>query len=140
MSGERKIKKRFHTEGKDLSDIMLFVHDFLESSFASEKTKKKIELAIEEMAINIIHYAYDKKKGPIEIELLQEDPARIQIEIVDWGEKFDPTQNNPKLVDSEEVNKVEEGGLGIYLASKVMDEIHYQRVGTENHLRMFKRL
>lgn len=138
MSNEKQIKKRFSSNDEDISGIMEFVHDFLESCFTSIKCKKQIELAVEEMATNIIHYAYESGKGPIDIELTQEDPEHLLVTMIDWGTKFDPTMIMPKEPLPDKIEEIEEGGLGIYLAEQVMDEIRYERFGTENHLFMRK--
>lgn len=136
----KTVKKRFHAREEDIGEIIAFVHEFLESCFTGKKARKRIELAVEEMAVNVIHYAYASGHGPIEVHLSQNDPTEFQIEIVDWGERFDPTRMMPSSARSQDLAEIEEGGLGIFLTNKVMDDITYQRVGTENHLIMRKKL
>ena len=136
---EKKIKRRFSTKSSDLPEIIAFVHGFMETCFVGSKHKKHIELAIEEMAVNVIHYAYQDKVGPIDIELTQDDPQHLTIEIIDWGEPFDPTVTHLKQDTSEEdIEDLKEGGLGIHLTNQVMDNVDYQRIGMENHLTMRK--
>ncbi|MCF7851907.1 MAG: ATP-binding protein [Simkaniaceae bacterium] len=137
---ENKITKRFHANTEDLQGIIDFVHVFLNDCFSKYKSKKQIELAVEEMAVNIMNYAYHEKSGPIEIELWQEDPNHLQIEITDWGDKFDPTMLMPREPTSDKIEEIEEGGLGIYLTNRIMDEVRYERLGMENHLILRKNM
>jgi len=134
---DKQAEKRFNANPKNLSKILEFVSEFVDSCLTSKKTKKQIELAIEEMTVNIVKYAYQGKEGPLDIRLSQQGSSLLQIEIVDWGRRFDPTRLSAKDLSSN-IDEVEEGGLGIFLANQVMDNIQYQRIGTENHLLMRK--
>ena len=134
---DKQAEKRFNANPKNLSKILEFVSEFVDSCLTSKKTKKQIELAIEEMTFNIVKYAYQGKEGPLDIRLSQQGSSLLQIEIVDWGRRFDPTRLSAKDLSSN-IDEVEEGGLGVFLANQVMDNIQYQRIGTENHLLMRK--
>lgn len=100
-----------------------------------KKTTYKLRLAIDELATNIINYAYEEKDkiGDILLESKISDEAII-IKIKDNGIPFDPTT---KLgLESETINiPIEErkiGGLGIFLAFDGVDEFCYERVDNQN--------
>lgn len=79
-----------------------------------------IELAVGEAVTNIIRHAYDNQPGhKIHLSLTIDD-AKFSLRIVDFGRKFDPTSQPPPNLDSPR-----EGGYGIFLMKKVMDEVIY---------------
>ncbi|MDN3504741.1 MAG: ATP-binding protein [Rhabdochlamydiaceae bacterium] len=138
LTPDKEAEKRFIANSKNLAIILEFVNEFVHSCMTSAKVKKQIELAVEEMVVNIIQYAYDGKDGPLDIRLSQQDSKLLQIELIDWGQRFDPTRLAAKDLSVDKIEELEEGGLGIFLANQVMDNIQYQRLGTENHLLMRK--
>ena len=79
-----------------------------------------IELAMGEALSNIIRHAYDGEAGH-EIHLaLTIDETKFGLTIIDSGRKFDPAIHPPPKLDVPR-----EGGYGIYLIKKVMDEVTY---------------
>lgn len=79
-----------------------------------------IELAVGEAITNIIRHAYDGQPGhPIRL-MLTIDNEKLSLSIVDFGRKFDPGNLPPPNLDTPR-----EGGYGIYLIKKVMDQVTY---------------
>jgi len=79
-----------------------------------------VELAVGEAVTNIIRHAYDNQPGH-EIHLsLTIDDTKFSLRILDFGRKFDPAKQPPPDLDAPR-----EGGYGIYLMKKVMDEVIY---------------
>ena len=79
-----------------------------------------IELAVGEALTNIIRHAYDSQSGH-QIHLsLKIDEAKLSLTILDFGRKFDPAKHPPPNLESPS-----EGGYGIYLIKKAMDEVTY---------------
>jgi anti-sigma regulatory factor (Ser/Thr protein kinase) len=97
------------------------------------------ELAIEEIAANIIFYAYPSD-GDHQIHFtfgIQDRELIISIE--DDGVAFNPMNvPPPDLSTPLEDRKV--GGLGVHLVRTVMDEIAYERKGQRNRLLLKKKL
>ncbi len=95
----------------------------------------RIELACEEVVVNIISYAYKNEKGSVYIEC-SKSGSRFEILFRDRGEPFDPidAEINPQL--DEPVHKRKVGGMGLFLVRKIIDEVCYQREGDENILRL----
>ncbi len=98
-----------------------------------------INLAIEEVVSNIVFYAFnDEKKHDINISISLSDNI-ISIDIEDDGMAFDPT-----IAKQPDINlPIEErpiGGLGIFLVTKIMDEVSYKREQHMNRLKLIKRL
>ncbi|MCH9625746.1 MAG: Serine-protein kinase RsbW [Chlamydiales bacterium] len=118
-----------------LDEMMLHLRREAKKFNLDEKTIYKMELACEEAIVNIISYAYPKKKGQLALECEQKG-CRFEITIRDWGVPFNPidVEINPQVdapIDERHI-----GGLGIYLLRKVIDEVSYHREGDENVLRL----
>ncbi len=98
-----------------------------------DKIAFQINLSLDEIITNIIHYAYvGTDNPPISIDMTVSDNA-VRIEIIDSGKPFDPTDVAPPDIDCP-IEERPVGGLGIHLAKSMMDAIEYQRLNNENHL------
>lgn len=85
-----------------------------------------LTLACDELLTNTISYGYDDNQ-PHEIVIgVVVDGRLLMGEIRDDGKAFDPlTIPDPDLTLDIEERPI--GGLGIYFARQVMDELHYRR-------------
>jgi serine/threonine-protein kinase RsbW len=79
-----------------------------------------IELAVGEAVTNIIRHAYDNQPGQKIHLSLTIDDTKFSLRILDFGRKFNPANLPPPNLDSPR-----EGGYGIFLMKKVMDEVIY---------------
>jgi len=98
-----------------------------------------IELAIDEACTNIIEHAYQgENRGDIECTC-ESDDVCLTIVIRDHGKPFDPsTIVKPDLGADIDTRAV--GGLGVFLMKQLMDEVHFEPLGTVgNVLTMVKR-
>ena len=115
--------------------------DFVKSVTArlslDKKTASAIRLALEEVVVNVIDYAYPSgSEGKMTVEAAS-DGKDIMFTVKDSGKPFDPTAVAPADTTLEiEDRKV--GGLGILLANGLMDSVRYERVGNENVLTLIK--
>lgn len=125
---------------ESLDEVIAFVGEELEAYDCPMKTQMQIEIAIEEIFINIASYAYHPVEGEAEIrcEVLQ-DPLRVVIQLLDGGKPFDPlAKEDPDR--SEEAIDEREGGLGIYMVKQAMDEVKYTYEDGKNILTIQKNL
>lgn len=122
-----------------LSKIYEFIEDELKVFEISLKCKLQLELAIEELFVNIGSYAYeDEGKITIKTEVLT-NPDRISITFIDSGVEFNPLkQEQPNLSLSSEERPI--GGLGILLVEKNVDEIIYNYINNKNQLTIIKNI
>ena len=123
-------------------DVMEFVFTKIKDEDnlypSAERVIKDLRLATEEIFINIVSYAYDGIKGEVRIGAEVSD-GEISIEISDKGIPFNPLEKEePDITSGIEQRKV--GGLGIYIAKRMMDETSYRRKGNENIITMKKRI
>jgi len=95
----------------------------------------KLRLAVDELATNIINYAYNNspEKGKIIIKATLVS-GHLKVQIQDQGIPFDPRTKLSK--ESQLVTKPLEqrpiGSLGILLAIKEVDDFAYERVNGKN--------
>ncbi len=132
-------KKRFEALGKNLEPVISFLEENLESLGCPFKEEQQMCIAVEELFINIVNYAYPESAGPADVEI-QELPDRvIQIILRDGGVPFNPLE----LKDPDVTLKAEErqiGGLGIYMVKKSMDEVTYHYENGQNILILQKKI
>ena len=124
---------------ENLADVTAFVESQLETLDLPMKTQMQIDLAVEEIFVNIANYAYSPEDGLAIIEVeLTEDP-RVIITFIDNGKPFDPlASDDPDITQTAEDRKV--GGLGIFMVKKSMDNVSYEYKDGQNILRIEKRL
>jgi anti-sigma regulatory factor (Ser/Thr protein kinase) len=128
---------RVKSELKELDRIRRFLRRGLHGLELGEEDVYKIELSLVEMCTNIMRYAYPESRGDIHIRSWHED-ARLYLELRDDGVAFDPrTVKKPSM--REMLSGERMGGLGIFLARRLMDGFDYRREDGQNVLTMFKK-
>jgi serine/threonine-protein kinase RsbW len=122
---------------ENLNSMIDFIKDGARSKGFDEKKINQVQLAAEEVLVNIINYAYPDKNGEIEIILKPEENKGFVVEVIDSGIAY-----NPLLRPDPDVNlpmeKREIGGLGVYLLRKLMDKVSYKRENNSNILTFIK--
>jgi serine/threonine-protein kinase RsbW len=111
--------------------------DFVQALGFDPTSLAHLELALEEIVVNICTYAYPGGAGEMEIAWEAIDGG-VRLEIVDWGAAFDPTAA-PDPARPVDVGEQPIGGLGVYLLKQLMDEVRYRREAGRNHLTIIKR-
>ena len=127
-------------ETQQLDDVLSFINAPLEALGVSEEEKVVIDIAVEEIYVNIALYAYDPGRGPVTLRwTLEDEPLSIQIDFMDRGTPYDPlAREDPDLTLSAEDRQI--GGLGIYMVRKSMDEVSYEYRDGKNCFMMKKLL
>jgi serine/threonine-protein kinase RsbW len=92
-----------------------------------------IELALEEVLVNIISHAYEGPKGDIQVVCRSDNQQCFIIEITDTGKAFDMTSVPPPDL-SGAISERTIGGLGIHFVRKLTDKVYYHREGNRNIL------
>lgn len=102
------------------------------------KTQIAVSVAVEEIFVNIAHYAYLAGDGNA-VAGFEFDPESrtATFEFRDQGIPFDPLkQKEPDITLSAEDRGI--GGLGILITRKTMDSVTYRYENGENILTMQK--
>lgn len=122
-----------------LDEVQQFVRRRLEDR-CSMKAQMQIDLAVEEIFVNIASYAYSPEEGTAAVRVeLTEDPVSVSISFLDRGVPYDPlSKEDPDVKALAQERKI--GGLGIFLTKQVMDEVRYEYRDGQNILTMRKDL
>ncbi|MCU0580637.1 MAG: ATP-binding protein [Desulfobacterota bacterium] len=124
---------------ESVSVICQWVQETARGVGFSEKEAERWVLAVEEVTSNIVHYAYGGgATGTITVEGLP-SASGLTVRISDTGRPFNPLAAPDPNLDAPLAER-EIGGLGIYLARKVMDRIDYEREDGKNVLTLTKHL
>ncbi|MGD0783600.1 MAG: ATP-binding protein [Candidatus Aminicenantales bacterium] len=116
-------------ELSDLDGARRFLRDALRAVCLDEEEFYKLELALVEICVNIIRYAYPEGAGTITVDVSL--VPGVCLEIRDSGRPFDP-RRVPAPDWDEHVKQGRKDGLGVYLARSLVDEFDYRREGGEN--------
>ena len=110
----------------NLGQVTGFIDEQLEEAGCSVKTQMQIDLAVEEIFVNIASYAYAPGSGRALIQTeIKPDGSGITIVFSDSGTPYDPlAKDDPDTTLS--VNERAIGGLGIFLVKKTMDDMFYE--------------
>lgn len=118
-----------------LKTLVEFVSKHAEEQGFNSRRVKEIELATEEVLVNIINYAYPERSGDVEVSCRREDGTGFVIEISDNGIPFDPL-SLPEPNFSPDILDRKVGGLGVFFIRKMMDEVLYRREEGSNIIRL----
>ena len=114
-----------------------FIDTELQAADCPAKTRAQITLAFEEIFVNIAHYAYQPRSGDVVIRVAVGDEVVLEFE--DGGKPYNPLKkNNPDISAGAEERPV--GGLGIFMAKNVMDDMEYRHENNKNILVVRKAL
>lgn len=97
----------------------------------------EVDLATEEIIINIIHYAYHDKKEHIINVSMEINATHFIVTITDDGKPFNPWEaKDPDTGLALKDRPI--GGLGIFFAKKMADSVHYERIKNRNQITITK--
>ena len=98
----------------------------------------RVSLVIDELAQNVVDYAYQDRPGDVEVAVTSE-PEAIIIEIIDEGRPFDPLTQAPEPDLTSPIEDRPIGGLGVHFTKTLMDDVEYCRESGRNHLKIVTR-
>lgn len=122
----------------NLGQVLSFADGILEQSGCPIKTRMQIDVAIEEIFVNIAHYAYPGGEGNAVIEVEADSSAKnVLIVFEDNGIPYNPLEkDDPDISLSADDRPV--GGLGIFMVKKTMDGMSYEYKDNRNRLTIVK--
>ena len=123
-----------------LDEVLAFVDGGLEALNCPMKTQMQIDVAVEELFVNIASYAYKPGTGEATIRMeTEDDPLAVAITFIDSGVPYNPLlKPDPDVTLPAEDRQI--GGLGIYMVKKSMDSMDYEYRDGQNILRIRKAL
>ncbi|MDO4587540.1 MAG: ATP-binding protein [Planctomycetia bacterium] len=128
-----------------LPQIMGFIENIPDVAQLDSKSRNQLFVAVEEIYVNIIHYAYRGQEGDVIIsfDVISSDVdnkyRQIRIHFCDSGPRFNPLENiEPDITLSASERDI--GGLGIFIVRKTMDFVDYQYIDGQNILTIGKNI
>ncbi|MBR2187761.1 MAG: ATP-binding protein [Lachnospiraceae bacterium] len=126
--------KEIEVEAKveKLEEVLSFVDELLSVYDCPMKTQIQIDVAVEEIFVNIAHYAYGEDTGMAVVSAeVSGDPRCLSITFSDSGVPYDPLKKeDPDITLNAEERQI--GGLGIYMVKQSMDAVDYKYENGKN--------
>jgi sigma-B regulation protein RsbU (phosphoserine phosphatase) len=132
--------KTFPAKTESLNDVLSFIEQALEQYECPMKLQVAICVAIEEVFVNVAHYAYSGGDGDVTFNIsFNNDNRNVTFQMIDGGVHFDPLKkDDPDITLSAEERQI--GGLGIFITKKTMDQVIYAYEDSKNILTMIKKI
>ncbi len=125
------------TQG-ELVQVLNFIGKELGRHGIAPKARLQVMIAVEEIYINIVSYAYTVSVGEVECSFTKESDS-ITITFIDSGTPYNPLEKkNPDTTLASEDREI--GGLGIYIVKKSMDKVLYEFKNDKNRLTIIKNI
>ena len=124
----------------NLPEVQMFVDEQLEEVSCPMLTRISIDVAVEELFVNIASYAYGDGRGKAAVQVsVREEPPSVEITFIDNGVQYDPlAKADPDTMLS--VKERKKGGLGIFMVKNTMDNVSYEYRDGKNILTIKKNL
>ena len=140
---EKKAVMVLPADDQQLVHVYNFIHEELHRRNAPKSVQNPLDIAAEELFVNVCHYAYPnatpEQPGEVRISFEYEaTPPSLTVQIADDGIPYDPLAK-PDVVTPDDIAKVPIGGLGILMAKKSVDAMTYERVDDTNVVTIMKK-
>ena len=124
---------------ENLDEVIDFIDKYLDEWDCPMKTQTQINIAVEEIFVNIAHYAYGVEGGGQAKITITRNGSDTEITFMDAGTPYNPLEKpDPDITLSAEDREI--GGLGIYIVKKSMDSVSYEYRDNQNVLKLVKNL
>ena len=111
---------------RSIPEVTEWVDAELDKLLCPLRVRMQIDIALDEILSNIAYYAYAPGTGEMTVALeAAGDGDGVRLEFTDRGRPYNPLKNAaPDITLPAEERS--EGGLGILLVRKTMDEVRYE--------------
>lgn len=121
--------------------VQAFIDEQLEEIDCPMMIQTAIDIAVEELFVNIASYAYDSGIGMAVVQVtVHEDPLSVEITFIDNGRQYDPLAKADPDTTISSAKQRKKGGLGIFMVKKSMDNVNYEYKDGKNILTIKKNL
>ena len=125
-------------------DTLYTVLDAIEAHLTrngcTDEVKTEVLISVEEIYVNIAHYAYEGKPGEATVQMeVTQYPRVCRVVFQDRGVPYNPLEKeDPDVSLSAEEREI--GGLGIFMVKQCMDKVEYRYENGYNILAIEKHL
>lgn len=117
----------------EIGEVCNKIDQFCTENNIPNKKRQDIDLIVDELASNVIFYAYPDGEQHSFTLSLELNEGVVTIKMVDTGTPFNPlNKDDPDIELSAEERQI--GGLGIFLVKQLSERVTYQRLNDKNHL------
>ena len=117
-----------------LYDVIDLVETEMNQRLCPVGIQHKVEIALEELFVNVCRYAYADKDEPGDVTVsyvYSGENKSITVELRDSGIPFNPVTLEDPTKPSD-IQEAKIGGLGIFMVKKSMDDLVYEHDGDYN--------
>lgn len=135
------IERIFPAEPEQLEPVQRFVEEQIERYDCSARVRFQLDVAVEEIFINIAKYAYRPgQAGQAAVRCcVGGDPLQVTIQFQDQGVPFNPlAKEDADITLTAQERQI--GGLGILMVKKSMDAVRYSYEDGKNILTIQKNI
>ena len=126
------------TSYEELADLVAAIEALGEQANWPGDLTFRVSLVIDELAQNVVDYAYSDAHGDVEVAVTSRDET-VVIKIVDEGQPFDPLTEAPAPDLTSPIEDRPIGGLGVHFTRTLMDDVEYSRESGKNCLKIVTR-
>lgn len=116
-----------------------FVNSYLEKNNCPDNIITKLDIAIDELFSNIANYSYGDATGSVTVRVRYDKiENQVVVTFIDEGIEYNPLAKpdpDSSVVEDEGII----GGLGIFIAKNLMDNIEYKYDDGKNILVIYKK-
>lgn len=108
----------------------------------SDQAAYEAEVSVVEAVNNAIEHAYENEGGHRLEVVVTIEPDRITFQVCDWGHSlhWNGEPPPPPVVDANDVERLSEGGRGLFIMYAFSDHIDYHHIDDKNVLTLVKQL
>jgi serine/threonine-protein kinase RsbW len=121
---------------EELATVRRFIRERAHRMGADPEVVADLVQAVDESVANTILHGYRGRAGTVEVELSRSGESLV-VRLRDQAPAFDPT----KLPDPDITRPLDKrplGGMGVFLARELMDEVSYRQTDKGNELMLVK--
>ena len=139
---ETRASMTLSADVNQLIHVYNFIHEELRRRGAPKSVYNPLDIAAEELFVNVCHYAYPDatpdNPGEARIEFeYKPNPPSLTVSISDDGVPYNPLEK-PDAVTPDDIADVPIGGLGILMSKRSVDDMTYERIDESNVLTFTK--
>lgn len=127
---------------ENFTHVKVWLQNLLDKINCTGKPSKQLFIALDEIFTNISNYAYKDVPDTGKVSLtanFDEESRLLKIIFKDQGIEYNPLYKQDPDIDNY-IKSGKIGGLGIYMAKKMVDSIEYNRENNENTLILNKKI
>ena len=121
---------------REIDRVFARIKEFCCANNISEKKCFDILIIVDELATNIISYAFNDGQEHTFTIMIEKENEAVHLQLSDGGIPFDPLKSSVPDTDAPLENR-KIGGLGIFFVKQLSARIDYARIENKNQLDIF---